>query len=98
MAEPYPGPWARCARASTATRTIGVPLWPRHVGNQCLLLLVAGALFGRWPPGPISWVETLARLFLQVCQVVIQPLLPSRMTLPCRGIIELGEGDHAQRH
>lgn len=55
--------------------TIGIPLWPRNVGNQCLLMLVAGGLFGRLAPGQISWVAPLASLFLQVSQVVVMPFL-----------------------
>jgi Na+/H+-dicarboxylate symporter len=55
--------------------SIRVTLWPRNVGNQCLLMLVAGALLGRLAPAQTSWLEPVATLFLQVSQVVVMPYL-----------------------
>lgn len=50
-------------------------LWPRRIGNQCLLMLVVGALLGRLAPGATGVLQPLATLFLQLSQVVVMPYL-----------------------
>ena len=50
-------------------------LWPGSIGNQCLLMLAAGALFGRLLPGWTGVLKPLAVLFLQASQVVVMPYL-----------------------
>jgi len=45
-------------------------LWPRQVGNQCLLMLAAGALLGWLAPDQVGWLEPLGELFLQASQIV----------------------------
>lgn len=50
-------------------------LWPRQIGNQCLLMLAAGLLFGLVAPAQTSWLEPLATVFLQASQIVVMPFL-----------------------
>lgn len=50
-------------------------LWPRQIGNQCLVMLVAGALFGWLAPAQTSWLQPLATGFLQASQIVVMPFL-----------------------
>lgn len=49
--------------------------WPRGIGNQCLLMLVVGALLGTLAPDATAALQPLATLFLQVSQVVVMPYL-----------------------
>lgn len=50
-------------------------LWPRQIGNQCLLMLAAGALLGWLLPLQTHWLEPVATLFLQASQIVVMPFL-----------------------
>lgn len=50
-------------------------LWPRQIGNQCLLMLAVGALLGWLAPGQTHWLEPLATVFLQASQIVVMPFL-----------------------
>ena len=50
-------------------------LWPRQIGNQCLVMLVVGALLGRFLPGQIGWLTPLKVVFLQASQIVVMPFL-----------------------
>jgi len=50
-------------------------LWPRQIGNQCLLMLAAGALLGLLAPGQVHWLQPLAKVFLQASQIVVMPFL-----------------------
>lgn len=50
-------------------------LWPRRIGNQCLLMLAAGGMIGRLGPAAVEPLDSLATLFLQVSQVVVMPYL-----------------------
>ncbi|MEB3234464.1 MAG: cation:dicarboxylase symporter family transporter [Cyanobacteriota bacterium] len=50
-------------------------LWPQQIGNQCLVMLAAGALLGWLAPGQVHWLQPLARAFLQASQIVVMPFL-----------------------
>jgi len=52
-----------------------IRLWPSQIGNQCLLMLVAGALFGLLLPAQVGLLRPLATIFLQTSQVVVMPFL-----------------------
>lgn len=55
------------------TRLLG--LWPKQIGNQCLVMLVAGTLVGWLAPAQTTWLNPLATLFLQASQIVVMPYL-----------------------
>ncbi len=50
-------------------------LWPRQLGNQCLLMLVAGVLVGLLAPTAAVALRPLGLAFLQASQIVVMPLL-----------------------
>ena len=50
-------------------------LWPRQIGNQCLVMLVAGTLFGWLAPDQTPALQPLATVFLQASQIVVMPYL-----------------------
>ena len=50
-------------------------LWPRQIGNQCLLMLTAGTVLGLVAPELTGWLTPLATLFLQASQIVVMPYL-----------------------
>jgi proton glutamate symport protein len=50
-------------------------LWPRSIGNQCLLMLPLGLLVGLLWPQAAPALEPLGRLFLQASQIVVMPFL-----------------------
>ena len=50
-------------------------LWPRQIGNQCLVMLVVGTLFGWLAPAQTTWLQPLATVFLQASQIVVMPYL-----------------------
>jgi Na+/H+-dicarboxylate symporter len=50
-------------------------LWPRQIGNQCLLMLAAGTVLGLVAPELTGWLKPLATLFLQASQIVVMPYL-----------------------
>jgi len=50
-------------------------LWPSQIGNQCLVMLAAGTLFGWLAPGQTPWLKPLATVFLQASQIVVMPFL-----------------------
>jgi len=50
-------------------------LWPRQIGNQCLLMLGAGAVLGWFAPAHVQWLQPLATVFLQASQIVVMPFL-----------------------
>ena len=50
-------------------------LWPQQIGNQCLLMLAAGLLFGLLAPAYTGWLQPLATVFLQASQIVVMPFL-----------------------
>lgn len=50
-------------------------LWPRSLGNQCLLMLPLGLALGLLWPGAALALQPLARLFLQASQIVVMPFL-----------------------
>ena len=50
-------------------------LWPRQIGNQCLLMLAAGTVLGLVAPELTDWLQPLATLFLQASQIVVMPYL-----------------------
>ena len=50
-------------------------LWPRSIGNQCLLMLPLGLLIGWLFPHQALALEPLGRIFLQASQIVVMPFL-----------------------
>ena len=50
-------------------------LWPEGIGNQCLVMLVLGALLGHLAPAVALGLRPLGTLFLQISQVVVMPFL-----------------------
>lgn len=50
-------------------------LWPEGIGNQCLVMLVLGALLGHLAPAVALGLRPLGSLFLQISQVVVMPFL-----------------------
>lgn len=50
-------------------------LWPRQIGNQCLVMLALGTLFGWLAPTQTTWLKPLATVFLQASQIVVMPYL-----------------------
>lgn len=50
-------------------------LWPKQIGNQCLVLLVLGAIFGLLAPAQTRWLTPVGTVFLQASQVVVMPFL-----------------------
>lgn len=50
-------------------------LWPRSLGNQCLLMLPLGLALGLLWPGAALSLQPLAQLFLQASQIVVMPFL-----------------------
>jgi proton glutamate symport protein len=50
-------------------------LWPKQIGNQCLLFLLLGVLFGLIAPAQTEWLSPVATVFLQASQVVVMPFL-----------------------
>jgi Na+/H+-dicarboxylate symporter/ABC-type amino acid transport substrate-binding protein len=54
---------------------MAVPPWPRSIGNQCLLMLLLGGLVGLLSPQAAQALQPLARVFLQISQIVVMPFL-----------------------
>jgi Na+/H+-dicarboxylate symporter/ABC-type amino acid transport substrate-binding protein len=56
-----------------------IPGWLRFdalpIGNQCLLMLAAGAVLGLTLPGAAALLQPLGQAFLQASQVVVMPFL-----------------------
>jgi proton glutamate symport protein len=50
-------------------------LWPKQIGNQCLLMLVAGTAFGLLAPSQTGWLAPVGTAFLQASQIVVMPFL-----------------------
>ena len=50
-------------------------LWPRQLGNQCLLMLVGGVLVGLLAPTAALALRPLGLAFLQASQIVVMPFL-----------------------
>ena len=50
-------------------------LWPRSIGNQCLLMLPLGLLVGLLFPHQVLVLRPLAKIFLQASQIVVMPFL-----------------------
>ncbi len=50
-------------------------LWPRSIGNQCLLMLPLGLLLGLLFPQQALVLRPLAKVFLQASQIVVMPFL-----------------------
>jgi Na+/H+-dicarboxylate symporter len=50
-------------------------IWPRSIGNQCLLTLLLGGLLGLLWPQAAHALEPLGRAFLQISQIVVMPFL-----------------------
>jgi Na+/H+-dicarboxylate symporter/ABC-type amino acid transport substrate-binding protein len=50
-------------------------LWPRSIGNQCLLMLPLGLLVGWLLPQHVAVLKPLAKVFLQASQIVVMPFL-----------------------
>ena len=50
-------------------------LWPRSIGNQCLLMLPLGLLIGLLWPEAAGLLQPVGRLFLQASQIVVMPFL-----------------------
>jgi hypothetical protein len=50
-------------------------LWPRQLGNQCLLMLGFGVLLGLWAPTAATALRPLGLAFLQAYQIVVMPFL-----------------------
>ena len=69
--------------------TKGLPLrqlWPRQIGNQCLVMLVIGALLGWLLPGQIGWLTPLKVVFLQASQIVVMPFLICELVVGFGGL------------
>ena len=49
--------------------------WPSQIGNQCLVMLVAGTMVGLVAPQLTGWLQPLATIFLQASQIVVMPFL-----------------------
>jgi len=50
-------------------------LWPRSIGNQCLLMMPLGLLVGWLLPQYVAVLKPLAKVFLQASQIVVMPFL-----------------------
>lgn len=50
-------------------------LWPRSIGNQCLLMLPLGLAVGLWWPEQALLLKPLGKVFLQASQIVVMPFL-----------------------
>ncbi|MBD1193104.1 cation:dicarboxylase symporter family transporter [Vulcanococcus sp. Clear-D1] len=50
-------------------------LWPKQIGNQCLLMLLAGTAFGLLAPSQTGWLTPVGTVFLQASQIVVMPFL-----------------------
>ena len=50
-------------------------LWPRSIGNQCLLMLPLGLLVGWLWPEQALLLKPLGKVFLQASQIVVMPFL-----------------------
>lgn len=50
-------------------------IWPRSIGNQCLLMLPLGLIVGWLFPQQAVWLKPLAKVFLQASQIVVMPFL-----------------------
>ena len=50
-------------------------IWPRSIGNQCLLMLPLGLLLGWLFPQQVLVLKPLAKVFLQASQIVVMPFL-----------------------
>jgi proton glutamate symport protein len=50
-------------------------LWPRSIGNQCLLMLPLGLLIGLCSPQAAGLLQPVGRVFLQASQIVVMPFL-----------------------
>ncbi len=61
-------------------------LWPRQIGNQCLVMLVIGALLGWLLPGQIGWLTPLKVVFLQASQIVVMPFLICELVVGFGGL------------
>jgi proton glutamate symport protein len=49
--------------------------WPTQIGNQCLLMLLAGTLYGLLAPAQTGWLAPVGTVFLQASQIVVMPFL-----------------------
>lgn len=50
-------------------------VWPRSIGNQCLLMLPLGLALGLWWPEQALLLKPLGKVFLQASQIVVMPFL-----------------------
>lgn len=50
-------------------------LWPRSIGNQCLLMLPLGLMVGLLWPEAAEMLKPVGRVFLQASQIVVMPFL-----------------------
>ena len=50
-------------------------LWPRSIGNQCLLMLPLGLVIGLLWPQQALLLRPLGQVFLQASQIVVMPFL-----------------------
>lgn len=56
-------------------------IWPKPIGQQCLLMLVLGLALGLLLPDRTGWLAPLASLFLQASQIVVMPYLICELLL-----------------
>ena len=68
-------------------------LWSGSIGNQCLLMLIAGVLVGLFLPQLTPHLRPLATLFLQVSQIVVMPFLILELIVGFGGL-----SSHGLRH
>ena len=61
-------------------------LWPRQIGNQCLLLLIAGVLVGLLAPTAALALKPLGLAFLQASQIVVMPFLICELVVGFGGL------------
>jgi proton glutamate symport protein len=61
-------------------------VWPRQIGNQCLLMLGLGALIGWCAPAAAAWLQPLATAFLQASQIVVMPYLITELVVGFGGL------------
>jgi len=54
-------------------------LWPKQIGNQCLLMLAAGSLLGLLAPEQTHLLKPVATIFLQASQIVVMPYIISEL-------------------
>ena len=64
-------------------------LWPRSIGNQCLLMLPLGLMVGLLWPEAAEMLKPVGRVFLQASQIVVMPFLICELVVGFQGSLEV---------